>query len=76
MDSTATIHIAHYQRVVALNETIAIVDRVLAITDRVLNPVSHGNATPLYHEEVMKALRLIDRLESCLTTNHADQSCN
>lgn len=50
-------------------ETIEIVDRVLAMTDRVLNPASHGNTTPLYQEEVKKALRLIERLESCLAAN-------
>jgi hypothetical protein len=50
-------------------EAIEVVDRVLAMTDRVLNPASHGNTTPLYQEEVKKALRLIERLESCLTAN-------
>lgn len=48
-------------------ETIEVVDRVLAMTDRVLNPAAHGNTVPLYQEEVQKALRLIARLESCLT---------
>lgn len=47
-------------------ETIDVVDRVLAMTDRVLNPAAHGNSTPLYQEEVTKALHLIDKLERCL----------
>lgn len=47
-------------------ETIDAVDRVLAMTDRVLNPAAHGSSVPLYEEEVRKALTLIDRLEKCL----------
>lgn len=50
-------------------EAIEVVDRVLAMTDRVLNPAAHGNSTPLYQEEVKKALRLIDRLEKCLANS-------
>ncbi len=48
-------------------ETIEVVDRVLAMTDRVLNPAAHGSTMPLYQEEVRKALRLIQRLEQCLS---------
>ena len=50
-------------------ETIEVVDRVLAMTDRVLNPAAHGSSTPLYQEEVKKALVLIDRLEKCLSNS-------
>lgn len=42
------------------------VDRVLEMTERVLNPASHGNTTPLYEEEVRRAKKLIDRLEQVL----------
>jgi len=42
------------------------VDRVLEMTERVLNPASHGSATPLYEEEVRRAMRLIDHLERVL----------
>lgn len=48
-------------------ETVEAVDRVLQMTDRVLNPASHGSATPLYEEEVRRAKRLIDRLEQVLS---------
>lgn len=47
-------------------EAIEVVDRVLAMTDRVLNPAAHGSAAPLYQEEVRKALTLINRLENIL----------
>lgn len=50
-------------------ETIEVIDRVLAMTDRVLNPAAHGSSTPLYQEEVKKALVLIDRLEKCLANS-------
>lgn len=47
-------------------ETVEVIDSVLKMTERVLNPASHGNATPLYEEEVRQAKRLIDRLEQLL----------
>lgn len=47
-------------------ETVEAVDRVLEMTERVLNPASHGNTAPLYEEEVRRAKRLIDRLERLL----------
>lgn len=47
-------------------ETVEILDRVLAMTDRVLNPAAHSGTTPLYQEEVQRALNLIKRLEKCL----------
>jgi len=47
-------------------EAVDAVDRVLEMTERVLNPASHGSATPLYEEEVRRAKRLIERLEQVL----------
>lgn len=47
-------------------EAVEAVDRVLEMTERVLNPASHGSATPLYEEEVRRAKRLIDQLERVL----------
>lgn len=49
-------------------ETVEAVDRVLEMTERVLNPASHGNTAPLYEEEVRRAKKLIDRLEKVLET--------
>lgn len=49
-------------------EAVEAVDRVLEMTERVLNPASHGNATPLYEEEVRRAKKFIDRLEEVLKT--------
>lgn len=49
-------------------EAVEAVDRVLEMTERVLNPASHGNTAPLYEEEVRRAKRLIDRLEKVLET--------
>jgi energy-coupling factor transporter ATP-binding protein EcfA2 len=47
-------------------EAVEAVDRVLEMTERVLNPASHGNSAPLYDEEVRRAKRLIDHLERVL----------
>lgn len=47
-------------------EAVEAVDRVLEMTERVLNPASHGSATPLYEEEVRRAKKLILRLEQVL----------
>ena len=47
-------------------EAVEAVDRVTEMTERVLNPASHGSATPLYEEEVRRAKKLIDRLEQVL----------
>lgn len=49
-------------------ETVDLVDRVLEMTERVLNPAAHGHVTPLHELEVQRALRLIDRLERVLTS--------
>jgi len=48
-------------------EAVDAVDRVLEMTQRVLNPASHSNVAPLYEEEVRRAKRLIERLEQVLT---------
>lgn len=47
-------------------EAIEALDRVLEMTERVLNPASHGSTTPLYEEEVRRAQKLIVRLEKVL----------
>ena len=47
-------------------EAVEAVDRVLEMTERVLNPASHGSNTPLYEEEVRRAKKLIARLEKVL----------
>lgn len=47
-------------------EAVEAVDRVLEMTERVLNPASHGNISPLYEEEVRRAMRVIERLEQVL----------
>jgi energy-coupling factor transporter ATP-binding protein EcfA2 len=47
-------------------EAVEAVDRVLEMTERVLNPASHGGTAPLYEEEVRRAKRLIDQLERVL----------
>ncbi|WP_339867511.1 hypothetical protein [Pseudohongiella nitratireducens] len=47
-------------------EAVETIDRVLEMTSRVLNPASHGNAIPLYEEEIRRAKRLIDRLQRVL----------
>jgi energy-coupling factor transporter ATP-binding protein EcfA2 len=54
-------------------EAIETVDRVLEMTDRVLNPASHSNEVPLYDEEVRRAKTLIDRLERVLVEAKAAQ---
>lgn len=47
-------------------EAVDPVDRVLEMTERVLNPASHGSTAPLYEEEVRRAKKLIERLEHLL----------
>jgi energy-coupling factor transporter ATP-binding protein EcfA2 len=47
-------------------EAVEALDRVLEMTERVLNPASHGSSTPLYEEEVRRAKKLIVRLEKVL----------
>jgi len=48
-------------------EAVEIVDSIIQMKDRVLNPAAHWNETPLYDAEVKKALRLIERLETVLS---------
>ena len=45
---------------------IEILDRILKMTERVLNPAAHWGEPALYEAEVKKALTLINRLENCL----------
>ncbi|MDD5479139.1 hypothetical protein [Rhodoferax sp.] len=47
-------------------ENAEVIDDVLATTERVLNPGSHGGEVPLYKEEVRRALELVKKLEKCL----------
>jgi hypothetical protein len=47
-------------------EALEAVDLVLKMTERVLNPASHGSTTPLYEEEVRRAMELIAQLEAVL----------
>ena len=47
-------------------ENAKVIDDVLATTERVLNPGSHGGEAPLYKEEVRQALELVKKLERCL----------
>jgi hypothetical protein len=47
-------------------QDIEILDRILKMTERVLNPASHWGEPALYEAEVHKALTLINRLEKCL----------
>ncbi len=43
-------------------ENIRLIAKVLATTERVLNPGVHGSETPLYESEIEIALDLIKRL--------------
>lgn len=47
-------------------EAVEAVDRVLKMTERVLNPASHGNTTPLYADEVRRAMEVIQQLVQVL----------
>lgn len=49
-------------------EAVEALDRVLEMTERVLNPASHGHTTPLYEKEVRQAKKLVDRLEKVLVS--------
>ena len=46
--------------------TIELIDKVIRMKDRVLNPAAHDGSPPLYQKEVEKALRLIERLHTVL----------
>ena len=50
-------------------EAVETLDRVLEMTERVLNPAAHGAVIPLYEDEVHRATRLIERLEKVLETS-------
>jgi len=47
-------------------QDLKVLDKVLKMTERVLNPASHWGDPALYQAEVHKALTLINRLEDCL----------
>jgi hypothetical protein len=47
-------------------DAINILDAVIQMKDRVLNPAAHWSETPLFNAEVKKALTLIGRLEATL----------
>jgi len=47
-------------------KAIEILDDVIRMKDRVLNPAAHWGETPLYDAELLKALTLVKRLEKCL----------
>jgi len=49
-------------------EAYELMEQVLRMKDRVLNPASHWNDTPLYQAEVQKALKLIERLERVINS--------
>ncbi len=55
--------------VLAKLEAVETLDRVLEMTERVLNPAAHGAVMPLYDAEVQQAKRLIDRLENLLDSH-------
>lgn len=40
-------------------DTLELLDQLLSITDRVLNPAAHGNEAPLYEDEVEKAVAIV-----------------
>jgi hypothetical protein len=47
---------------------IALLDKILACTSRVLNPAAHAGNPPLYEKEVQDAIDLIKQLEAALPT--------
>jgi ABC-type dipeptide/oligopeptide/nickel transport system ATPase subunit len=47
-------------------ESINLLEKLLGMTSRVLNPAAHAGAEPIYEHEVRKAQRLIEKLESKL----------
>ena len=47
-------------------DAIDILDAVIQMKDRVLNPAAHWSETPLFDAEVKKALTLVSRLEATL----------
>jgi ABC-type dipeptide/oligopeptide/nickel transport system ATPase subunit len=54
-------------------EAISILDDILKMTNRVLNPAAHWGEAPLYKKEVQKALKLIYKLEHGLKKNIAEE---
>lgn len=52
-------------------QDINLLDDILKMTARVLNPASHGGVEPFYEREVQKAFRLIESFERKLITSRA-----
>lgn len=50
-------------------QDINLLDDILKMTARVLNPASHGGVAPFYESEVQKAFRLIERFERRLISS-------
>ena len=48
-------------------ENVKLIEEVLKMTSRVLNPGAHSGESPLYEGEVEKALDLVAKLERCLS---------
>jgi hypothetical protein len=48
-------------------EVYELLERIIRMKDRVLNPAAHWNETPLYDAELKKALRLVKDFERCLS---------
>lgn len=53
-------------------ELIKAIEEVLKDTDRVLNPASHSNETPLYEAEVRQALERVQKLVKVLECSESD----
>ena len=47
--------------------TVALVDEILRVAERVLNPAAHGGTPPLYKGELDKALALVKQLAEVRT---------
>ncbi len=45
-------------------DTLELLDQLLGMTDRLLNPAAHGNEVPLYEDEVQKALAIVQQFGS------------
>lgn len=46
-------------------DTLVLVEKLLAMTDRVLNPAAHDNDSPHYANEIAEALEIIRQFGSC-----------
>lgn len=48
-------------------ESIELLESLLGMTSRVLNPAAHSGAEPIYEHEVRKAMRLVEKLQRILS---------